>query len=367
MLKGIGGDAGYDIWIEAAAAVNSVSTTITSARVSATTFDPISVNPKVVKRENNSLGSRQIRMLSDFQWYVMTGTDVQMNAVIPSEYSSSRFTYKISAPKSTGLQIATYTNPRCTWEGVPSSVSWPAETAQWNPANDRFYLVRCAIGSGDASFTITARDTDHDYEWTLYSLTVKKSWHHADHIASFKFACPVTTIDGIDFKREVRLAAGVWNALRLGVSFSDGGDTSNCGTTLDRGIVSVKTFNAKTETSHRCRTALGCVFPPDRSTYPHFDISQLYIPSEFDDTPGNTKEWTTDLDMEGTMTVGNKVVTKHSMPRVIIHEFGHTAGLDHSVSRSDIMHRSSTDRATPSDFDQEAMKSIYDSDDHSSH
>ena len=100
-----------------------------------------------------------------------------------------------------------------------------------------------------------------------------------------------------------------------------------------------------------CTGSVACVFPV--GTYPHLGNGQVFL---IEDPPrwprGGEKEWT--IDFQDALDMRDKL---EYLPRVLMHEFGHTLGLGHSADGDAIM--GGKRRAGISNTDAQGLRATY--------
>ena len=209
-----------------------------------------------------------------------------------------------------------------------------------------------------------------------YELEIEQSWHRADHITSFAFATPlvrnaVLLQTSVTMMREsVKDAARALNTASLGYSFGELQSPSN----PDSADVIVEGYSTIGKYTNLCNPysdpdnqAVACVRWRDPAKnphdYPHLGKESLYFEYPPEPDHGSDYLWTNDPNMS--RVVLNNVEYLY-MPAYIMHEFGHTAGLDHNAAVNNVMSVDIRSHVlTISDDDKKAMKSIYNS--HTAH
>lgn len=309
----------------------------------------LTINAKVTRTHGKSIPPQ---LISAFHWGVFTSAQASLEATNWGSEGKSRYRFAFVVPKNTGIQIATGVSghhPECNWG------RWPSTTSAWAPHTSHILLVRCGIGTGTASITVKARNTEHDnYEWdTGIRIPIKQSRHHADNVVSYQIDCankPAPTTD-LDYDAGIMRAASAWNNANTGVSFSKAAQ-SGCNLANSAGMVTVR---IKTGTCGS--TDVACYQPLAVENYPHIDVTaDIYIKP----TLNANQTWSTKTNIIRGQ--------EYYLPWIMIHEFGHAAGLAHSANSTDLMHgsvRTGVMINTPSADDIKAMKAIYKS--HTAH
>ena len=344
----------YQFIVEATVPSNGSSITLQSGPRSATMLSDLTINAKVTRAYGESITPE---LLSAFRWKwgVFASAQARLEANNWGSEDKSRYEFAFVVPKNTGIQIATGAlshHPECNWG------SWPSATSAWASWNSHILLVRCGIGTGAASITVKARNTEHDnYEWdTGTRIPIKQSWHHADNIVGYQVACMPTPTADLDHGEAIRKAARAWNSANAGVSFGKLTQTG-CVTNNTAGSVTVKLHPTITNKSQdKCDGGAACL-ASHSSNYPHLDDALVIYISN----PGTGYRWSTK-----THTINWK---EYYLPLVMIHEFGHAAGLGHSAHSNDLMEGTTAKTGViinaPSANDIKAMKAIYES--HTAH
>ena len=289
------------------------------------------------------------------EWGVFAYRRIVLDWIIPTSERSADHEYHLSVPVGTGFQIKSDSalNPdRCNWNSPPTS------NTPWSDLDKSFYLIRCKLGIGNASITVWKRPATGALRTSTIALTIgpiSQSWHRADHQVGFLIGNPFMkgtkpahlpttyTPDEAALKKAVNEAVQAWNKAQSYVVFET--VTSSADTTI-RGY-----WNPGT-TNDMCGGSIACV-TAGTSKYPHLRRQPFWIeyPPQF---PGDAhhKQWTTNL-----RDANNPMLNLYYLPKTIMHELGHTAGLGHSPSGVGIM--SGATFAAPQTYDVKGMRYTY--------
>ena len=346
----------YEFRIEAAVTSNGSSATVRSSRQRARTLPPLVINnPKVpvtaVYGEN--LNPHQDLSTFRWKWGVFASAQVRLGTTSLRSKDRSRHEFAFVVPKNTGIQIATGASghhPECNWG------RWPSTTSTWTSWGSHILLVRCGIGTGSASITVKIRNTGHDnYEWdTGISIPIKQSWHHADNSVTYQVGCMPTSTADLNYGEAIREGAVAWNSANTSISF---GKLAQNGCTLKStaGRLTVKLHPTSSTAQDQCDGGIACL-KRHSSNYPHMDAALFILIKK---TIPRGYSWASDADGNN-MIEGDEIY----LPMVMIHEFGHAAGLGHSANSSDLMVGTISGNngviiKQPASGDIKAMKSIY--------
>ena len=166
----------------------------------------------------------------------------------------------------------------------------------------------------------------------------------------------------------IRDGARAWNLVSNGVSFGELRSQANQNL-VDLIVEGYITQGSNAKKLCSPDEAIACVLPKRDPAhpplYPHQSKETLYFEYPPEDGDAKTKHvWTLNPNMGGVTSRGIKYIY---MPAIMMHEFGHAAGLGHPITRTDIMSLSvvTSNVQELTDNDKEAMKSIYNS--HAAH
>ena len=233
--------------------------------------------------------------------------------------------FAVTVPESTGVQIGRQC--KATWPSTTSALSSLAISGD-TIRQHNVDLIRCGRGEATSKLTVSATKTSTrtaipaDIEFEIGQATYQQ-----DAIVRYVIEETTNVPEGFEYKQAVATAAAVWNDADLGVTYSD----------VSQNVYSGDVVTVKFASSVPCRSGgYACVHPAHHSTtHPHMSSQTLYIrrtlprPQTKEDKC-NAYEWTSEIGEIGECEI--------SAIQVLIHEFGHTAGLDDSRDRGDIMY-----------------------------
>lgn len=293
----------------------------------------------------------------------------------PAGVNLANYQFLVRAPKGTGFQVD---RDECVWP--PNS--WPATDSGWvSASNATIDIVRCGIGDGTTKLEIWLNLVGNTHpSFVAYDLEVKQAWHRAGNGLSYAIATPLVK-NAVPLpsrvsmmKGSIRDASRVWNSASTGFRFTESVSPSN----IDSVDVIVQGYSTYTSgytdicgqlSRSRSPRGVACVRWRDPSqnphNHPHLGKETLYF--EYPPDPGYRTSylWTRDSSKSG-VTVGN--VTYLYMPSYMMHEIGHSAGLDHPAAADNVMSSPIEDYIfVPTADDKDAMKSIYANNNHTAH
>lgn len=249
--------------------------------------------------------------------------------------------HRITVPSDTGLQVNQ--TGQCDW-------SMPTTTqSEWLPLAGSAVLVRCSLGTEDAHVQIEAKNGRSGASRPVPvspNFAVPHPWHRNDSEVTYKITQPLQK--GLDngiatlITEAIGDAAAVWNdaEVEITVTPADADDSS------PDVVIKVYTgeYIGESTNDQTCGDSIACTYAGERpyfgseGVYPHIGRKQPFWienpPRWHNDDP---LAWTINYDkfmeMEG----------YQYLPSVLVHEFGHTGGMGHSVIEGDIMYGSVRD------------------------
>ena len=185
-----------------------------------------------------------------------------------------------------------------------------------------------------------------------------KSWHRADEEITHANFVPLVSGGNISpaqltmFVESIDSAVDARTAVAGGVTFTEVLLAAAADVTVEGYITPAGASDP------HCGNSVACTDNPN-SNYPHLGRQTLY----FEQPPIWTMQdvnmndvnavhtWTNNVNLVGTLNMDY-------MPAVMMHEFGHTAGLGHSAGPQDVMGPPSN-KSVLSANDKRAMREIY--------
>ena len=304
--------------------------------------------------------------LANVGWKVMTYAEVRPVSPTPAAgVNLANYQFLVRAPEGTGIQVD---RKVCVWPPNP----WPNTDSRWASAsNATIDIVRCGIGDGTRKLEVWLSIPGVGSSvFKAYELREQQSWHRADNITSFALAAPLVpnATPPAGMAESIRDGARAWNLVSGGITFGELRSQANQ-SLVDLIVEGYITQGSSAKNLCSPDEAIACVLPKRDPAhpplYPHQSKETLYFehPPE-DGLVSTTHEWTRDPNMGGVTVLGVEYIY---MPAIMMHEFGHAAGLGHPITRTDIMSLSvvTSNVQELTDNDKEAMKSIYNS--HAAH
>ena len=285
------------------------------------------------------------------QWGLMHYIDASITDA-PVGVNLADYSYRIKAPAGTGLQANTTVAHVCDWP--TQNQAWTNEYSPWTSATGTVPLVRCGLGDGATTIEVWLRHNAsmREFQAPSYKATALQSWHRADEEVTHANASPLFSDDTVSasqlrmFRESIDSAVDAWNDVTEGVTFTE----VLLAETPDVEVVGYVTQLADPDA--HCGASVACTVNRTQN-YPHLGRQYLY----FEQPPVRgvganevQRRWTNDFSL-----VTSAV---YYLPAVMMHEFGHTAGLGHSAWHEDVMGHAS-DKSALSANDKRAMKEIY--------
>lgn len=349
-------DTEYEFRVSATVTIGGRQATVKSAPLTTTTMDALALSPPIVVRRNGTEAFNPAVLLKDFEWFVLDAVHARLGPTTwGRETNRGRYRFAFHVPQATEVQIGTralHQHSDCDWG------TWPSRTSTWNEWNSDVQLVVCGVGNGTSSITLKVRNTAHDnYTWDAMSIPVKQAWHDADGRVEYQIDCMPAPSGDLNYRDGIRKGAIGWSG-HSSLSFAR--MLQNGCVLKDRdGLVTVEIYTSTTHKNDPCDSDayppgtifLGCVLRVSL-VQPHLVTQTLFINGDI--------QWSSDADEDGVIDPDT-----HYLPEVMMHEFGHTAGLGHSANPNDLMSKSPalvsvgvvTNALTPNDIS--AMKSMY--------
>ena len=264
----------------------------------------------------------------------MTGSSLSLTGVLTHQY-------KLVVPADTGFQINATTAPngnQCNWSSPPSTGT------SWVGLGTSFYLVRCKLGTGNADIVVKKRPKSgtNRTESTVRTLeNISQSWHQADNQVDYKITNPLLgtrpsgAYPGYMPLSQTKSAAAInqaalsWNEIDPHELFLHGQPaplTFNSVSASPDVTIQGYWNPVGAQSNDKCATALSHA-SLWAALHPHLGHQELWIeyPPQFSGD-ANYKRWTNILN-----DAKNPVLNLHYLPGVMMHEFGHTAGLGHAA------------------------------------
>ncbi len=297
-------------------------------------------------------------------WSVLGYKRIPIDWIVPLAERSATDEYKLVVPADTGLQINRITaqnSKRCNWQSPPST-----ETS-WVDLGTSFYLVRCKLGTGTTNIVVKKRPRSDPNSAGSPVRTlgpILQSWHRADHQVAYKITSPLlgdkppgaypnyTQPSQRDSETAINNAAVIWNGIDPNHPLRPG---QTVPLTFDlvsaSPDVTIRGYwnPVGAQLPGKCGT-IACTYAG--GTYPELGHQELWIeyPPQFA-SDSNYMQWTNDPD------IANAPMTNYYyLPRTMMHEFGHTAGLGHAADRSYSIMGSYKVWEAPQPYDLNGMK-----------
>ena len=305
----------------------------------------------------------EFKPLAKSTWRVF---DIALVAMREAGFSrSDGHQVRLRLPASTGFEFGR----TCQTHAAPTATTVLA--SPWVKPNRGFDLVRCGLGSGaPISFEVQVRRGDDPMGDSLYTAvtTIPRSWHRHDTRVLYFIEGTLANgdIDGdqlFPVNASMTPHSTLTDALNYHTAAEAWQNVPNGGVTLARvrtnpdaiaDVVISGYWDPGFDKEDQCEGSVACVHPA--GTYPHLGNGQVFViedpPRWPEDDAGSMREWTTSL----TDAQDMRDKFEH-LPRILMHEFGHTLGLGHSTDGTAIMgHAARVDLATT---DAEGLKATY--------
>ena len=332
--------------------------------------------------------------LGSVSWEVFDHAEVRLAGAT----NAHGYEVAVHLPAGTGLQLKDSASEGCTYKPTWSPPHlWPTPALVYKPMRGSFYLVRCSIGDWATDLTLMGRlkEGNNTYSVGTYVRVedLRHSRHQSDHTVKYVLgtmpptATPTRTpsagserhepyhptptpIPTPAFPAAIATAAATWDGLSNGtdVRFCK---NDTCGSyNVDGQSVSVNVVTpipiptARASgfiTTNPCRHGqVACTSRGTTLNDSHIGRQSMFMPhplhysKKFDSgVTYEQKSWT-DL-----YHVAEQHEDYRYLPALLLHEFGHTAGLGHSVTTTDVMHPGEYDPQDLSATDKKALEMNY--------
>ena len=267
------------------------------------------------------------------------------------------------SPEDDGNDVKSFDNPVCDWSSKSGSF-WETEwfTANeyknLNPVNyPQFLVVNCGIWTSAPHWEIILEIKGEIQPPLQVTVPRASQWHVSDHEITYvvdssgEDALAFFTVNGqpsIDANSAVNNAAAAWQSEldkeKIGFVFK-----AVSGNSYD---LIIKGYSGSKDDDPHCRISIACVLSPPSSAFPHLPAQTMYVEYKPIWKYKSDKEWT-----ENYNQALRRGESYEYVPRILMHELGHTAGLGHSQFEKDLMWTN----LTLSSSDINGMKYIYNS------
>ena len=279
--------------------------------------------------------------------------------------------YRVAVPPETGFQIGAR---QCSWDSPSSATQW----SPWLKPAQVFEIVRCSLGTGRATMQVWVRTASGEPAIKLHETEpLRQAWHRDDHTVNYFVSgsrSGSTMLTGVndgahpglfpsdrgilpaDYMPSPLLtslenyvnAANAWNDVEAGVTLrrTEGAlsydviirgywDNDPGGSTYALKVGETIQYLAREETPFsdpKCSQSVACTH--GAGTYPHIGNQQDFWIEDPPHWGGDNRpmRWTTKFHLAIALS-GFYLY----LPAVLMHEFGHTAGLGHAHGGQDIM------------------------------
>ncbi len=269
--------------------------------------------------------------------------------------------FRLRLPTSTGFEFGR----TCQKYAAPTDTT--VLESPWADSPRGLELVRCGLGAGAAvSIDVQVRRGTGGTPALLYTAatTIPQAKHRNDHRVVYYITGTLANGD-IDGGQMFPAKAGMTpnEALTTALNYHNAAKAwqhvPNGGVTLDRILIGsspdvvISGYWDPGTADDQCTGSVACVFP---AGYPHLGNGQVFViedpPRWPEDPAGSKRTWTTDFD-----DATKKAMQFEYLPRVLMHEFGHTLGLGDSTSVDFIMGRLSSPNLA--DTDVKGLQATY--------
>ena len=301
--------------------------------------------------------------MEDWPWLILDRNELTIEDAISR---TTDYRFRLDIPIGTGFEVD---KELCDWPQAPDT---DVDSTPWLELGDEVYLLRCAIGTGGpAGIDIKVRVQGSGIYHSLYTFDedINHSWHFVDHQISYEVENPVLGSSSINYpgyarsmsqaeiEQAVELSADIWNGTDGIHSIWGSGTAPVIYTEVSSAPdVTISGYWRDPTGGNPCDArSVACIPRPPVGAYPHVPQHTLSVafPAQLyrDDL---YLRWTNDFDK-----AKKRQAFYIYLPQVLMHEFGHSAGLFHPPLGHSLMSVFTTLPA-PQQYDIDAMKFAYD-------
>ena len=272
--------------------------------------------------------------LHDAKWLNLASPHFQVKLEgAPSGVDLSEYEYQVRVASSTGIH-ALSRKADCSPTQPPTSSAWFSAEAPSSSSYVGAHLVRCGFGNGTAALEIWLRykamgqEPAQEFTSASYSRVMRPPWHTQNQYVSYQIGCfTATTTTDLNYVDGIVAGARAWDEADATVKIKK--NATLCGNVDSTKVGRVTVRQGTWFTCGYNVNAIACMINDALTSYPHLTTRRIIV------TTGFGRPWSSDAD-------GDNMIRdeEYYLPGVMIHEFGHTAGLPHSSSQSDVMKNS---------------------------
>ena len=271
----------------------------------------------------------------------------------PSGVDLADYEYRVRAPSSTGIH-ALSSKADCSPTQPSTRSAWFSAEAPSEDSYAGVHLVRCGFGDGTTELLISLRykamgqDPAQEFTGSSYSRVMKAPWHTSNQYVSYQIGCfTATTTPDLNYVDGIEAGADAWDDAEATVRINR--NSTLCGN-VEATKVGRVTVKQGTWITCDHLYAIACMINDDLTAYPHLTTRRIIVATGFG------RPWSSDANGDGRI-LDHEIY----LPGVMMHEFGHTAGLPHSSHGSGVMSHSfgrgtASIVDTPSSNDISAMR-----------